>query len=291
MGLPSDIAPSLFANQNVDVEILPIGPHGFRKSSFYDHLGGSVVNQLMARVRHLLFKKDSDWLGVKLKVFLLEHPNISLAFVYITISGLGLISDFLLFREFDVNIFEYSEISDFVGSAVKLRPDTIFASLFTIAFFVIMRLITNWIMKLNWRSLRIFLLFFTWPGLIRKEIYIVLIIFVFWELYSGAARIKAHDKVYFEETIMKITTKSGYPKTIDIIPIGSIGSFIFGIEYSERIKEARTSRDILSTKVVPIAVHTSDIAGIKYSEIAVKKIALRAELLTTLESSKRALGD
>lgn len=243
--------------------------------------GGSMA-QLADRLRSILFEDRPDWFGAKVRGLLLEHPTIGLTLLYIFASGIGLLFEFLLYLRFGVNILDYSETSDFVWSALK-RPQPAVASVLAIVALVCLRLLSKRVVGLGWRPLRISLLIITWPWLLRKEILFALLALVLLSMYSGGAHFKAHDKTFFEDTIVTVTTRSSKPEMIEMVPIGSVGSFLFGIRYTTALREARSSENSGSVDVDVLAVHASNVATIQYSQVAVTKIPNRDETLSRLE--------
>lgn len=241
------------------------------------------MRQLVGWLQQSLFEDKPDWFGARLQIFLLEHPNIGLALIYLFATGIGLLFEFLLFLQFGVNILDYAETSDFVWSAVK-RPQPAIGSLLAVLFLIGSRALAKSALHLSWWPLRLFLIAFTWPGLLRREILTVLLIPILLAMYSGGARFKAHDKTYFEDTIITVTTRSEDAKIVEMIPIGSVGDFFFGIHYSNGLKEARSSQSTVSTDVIATAVHNSNIQKIEYTRVPIKKIPQRDETLKKWEN-------
>ena len=51
--------------------------------------------------------------------FLRQHPGLVVSLIYLTVSLIGLLFSYSLFREFGINIFLYAEISDFLLAALR----------------------------------------------------------------------------------------------------------------------------------------------------------------------------
>jgi hypothetical protein len=63
-------------------------------------------------------QKDTDW--SKVKEVALDNPTFFLSLLYLYATGIGLVYSATLYGRFGLNIFDYSEISDFLLAAFKV---------------------------------------------------------------------------------------------------------------------------------------------------------------------------
>ena len=63
-------------------------------------------------------QKDTAWSKVKEVAF--DNPTLFLSLLYVYAAGIGLVYSATLYRRFGLNIFDYSEISDFLLAAFKV---------------------------------------------------------------------------------------------------------------------------------------------------------------------------
>ena len=132
----------------------------------------------MNGIMQLLFQDKPDWVGPRIVAYMAKNPTLLLTASYLLVSGLGLLYEFVLFSEFGINVLDYSDPADFILAAFK-RPQALLSSLIIVATIVIYRAIANYARKRKSKALRIFLLFFSWIGLLRREILIPLGLFYF----------------------------------------------------------------------------------------------------------------
>jgi hypothetical protein len=73
-------------------------------------------------------------LGVWKKVgqFFVANPTLILSLLYALLTGVGILSSWSLYKEFEINIFDYAEIGDFLVAAFK-SP----GALFNLAYFLV----------------------------------------------------------------------------------------------------------------------------------------------------------
>jgi hypothetical protein len=64
-------------------------------------------------------EEDNSWWGNKVKEFFLENPTLVLSLLYLYVTALGIFYSAALYTRFGINIFDYSEISDFLLAALK----------------------------------------------------------------------------------------------------------------------------------------------------------------------------
>src|SRR3712207_3713565 len=66
-------------------------------------------------------EKENTWNNRwdKIKGIFLDHPTLALTFLYLYLTAIGMLYSAVLYRSFGINIFDYSEIADFLFAALK----------------------------------------------------------------------------------------------------------------------------------------------------------------------------
>jgi hypothetical protein len=64
-------------------------------------------------------KSNQDPSGAKVREFLRDNPTLVLSLLYLYATGIGIVYSFGLYSSFGFNIFDYSEITDFLLAALK----------------------------------------------------------------------------------------------------------------------------------------------------------------------------
>lgn len=167
---------------------------------------------------------------------MIANPTLFVTLMYLFVSGLGLIYEFILFSAFGVNILDYSEAADFFLAAFK-HPEALLSSFAIAGTFVFYRFLANFARQRKNAVVRGLLYFWVWIGLFRREILIPLGIFYFLFFYAIAAEAEASRIVFNSQDAVKVFTRFGDNKEIQIIPIGTTEKFIFGVRKSDQLGE------------------------------------------------------
>ena len=223
----------------------------------------------MDRIKQLLFEDKQDWIGPKVWAYLTANPTFLLTTLYLCISGLGLVYEYVLFGKFGINVLDYSEAADFFLAAFK-RPEAFLSSIAIVGSLIFYRVVANFARRQRNVALRIILLFISWPGLFRREILAPLgaIYFVF--VYVSLAEIEARSLVFSSDTIATIGSRFGAPQKARIIPIGATERFIFGVQYSDELIRLRQTDGRVDIAPLIIAIPFTNIVGIRYQNTTIK---------------------
>lgn len=204
-----------------------------------------------------------DWIGSKVWAYLVANPAFLLTTLYVIVSGLGLLYEYVLFSKFGVNILDYSEAADFFLAAFK-HPDIFLLSFIISGSFLFYRVLANFASQQNNIYLRIFLLLFCWLGLFRREVLLPLGVVYFFYFYVVLVGLEAQNLLHISNTIVKISSESDKQQKIRLIPIGTTEKFIFGIPFSDEISRMR-QRSCFEETAPPItAIPFTKIVRIEY---------------------------
>ena len=66
----------------------------------------------------------------KIKGYLLDNPTLALSLLYLYVTAVGMLYSMVLYLHFEINVFEYSEITDFLLAAFK-NPRALVIAAFT----------------------------------------------------------------------------------------------------------------------------------------------------------------
>lgn len=215
----------------------------------------------MVRVKKLLFEDNEDWVGLKMWAYLKKNPTFLLTCLYLSVSGLGLLYEYILFREFDINILDYSEAADFFLAAFK-RPDAFVASMAIVLTLVFYRVVANFARKQPNLYIRFLLLVMAFVGLFRREILVPLGAVYFLFFYVAAAKWEAQSLVFGSQAVATITTRFGTPKKSGLVLIGATERFVFGVQQSDQVNGPHER----GTEVKPmiVAIPFTNIINIEY---------------------------
>ena|SRR5215204_563364 len=92
--------------------------------------------------------------GDKTNGFVSDNPTLVLTLLYLYVTGIGMLYSALLYRRFGINIFDYSEIADFLLAAFK-NPIALLVVVVQVALFLIARVVAGiWMAWIRTRSER-----------------------------------------------------------------------------------------------------------------------------------------
>jgi hypothetical protein len=171
---------------------------------------------------------------------------------------LGLLFEVVLFRQFEIDILDYSEAADFFLAAFK-RPEALFSSLGILGTIFFYRLVARFAQARRNKALRYALLFVSWIGLFRREILIPLAIFYFLYAYAFTAQREAERIVFDSSAVVTISTKTTGLSELRVIPIGATEKVLFGVEPTSVAEASGADRQ---TEVRP------RVWGVPFTEIA-----------------------
>lgn len=217
----------------------------------------------MMRWKEYLFEDKPDWVGPKLARFLLDNPAILLTTTYVLISGLGLLYQYTLFDYFGVNVIDYAKSEDLFLVAFK-NPSALFSGAGIALSMVFYKFVATYAKQRKNRFLRIILLTISWIGLLRREILIPIGIFYFVSMYAYTAEFEGGRLINTSDDVVSVILKSN-SQAFSLLPIGSTGSFLFGIELDTRLKTARQEGHHSTLNPVIRAIPFSEIARLDYS--------------------------
>lgn len=215
----------------------------------------------MAHWKELLFEDKSDWIGPKIMRFLLDKPAILLTATYVLTSGLGLLYQYVLFASFGINVIDYAKSEDLFLAAFK-NPNAMLSGLGIGASMVFYRFVARYAKQRQSRIVRFALLWFSWIGLLRREILIPLGMFYFLFFYASAAELEGRRIVELSNDVVNVVIKTN-SAAFSLLPIGSTGNFLFGVEFNDELKIAR--QRISSLKPVIRAIPFSEIVRLDYN--------------------------
>lgn len=226
----------------------------------------------MDRIKQLLFEEKPDWIGSKIRAFLLDKPAFLLTLLYICISGFGLLFEVVLFSTYRIDVLDYSETADFFLAAFK-RPRAFLALSALIALFVSYWTFAKYVKRMKRDWIRSLLFVFVWIGLLRREIIMPIAAISFVIIYWNAAYYEAHRLVFREDTIVTITTRFNEAQEFRLIPVGATEKFLFGIEYTTKLAAKR--KDVKPKDAMPIlhAIPFSNITRITYKEATLSRLS------------------
>lgn len=216
----------------------------------------------MANWEDFLFRDKPDWVGPKIVQYLLGNPAILLTATYVLISGLGLLYQYILFDSFGVSVIDYAKPEDLFLAAFK-NPSAMFSGAVIGASMVFYRHLAKYAQKReNW-LVRSVLLMISWIGLLRREVLIPIGICYFIFMYAHAAELEGNRLINASNNVVGVTSKSD-PKKFELLPIGSTGGFLFGVELDDQLKKAKQTERHSSLKPVIRAIPFSEIARLDY---------------------------
>lgn len=217
----------------------------------------------MVQIRRIFFEDKADWIGPKVAEYFLKNPTLLLTSLYLLISSTGLVYEYILFSEFDINVLDYSEAADFFLAAFK-RPEAFLTSIGIVATLVVYRRVAIFARKLQNTAVRIFLLFFFWLGLFRREILIPIGIAYFFSLYVLSAQTDSNRIVFRSENQAKISTRYGSPNEFHISIVGTTEKFLFGVIISDELSQKRKTTGEVNFEPLVIAIPYTNICRIEY---------------------------
>lgn len=218
----------------------------------------------MKRWHKLLFEDKPDWIGPKVLRFMLDNPAVPLTSLYVLLSGLGLLYQYVLFASFGINVIDYAESEDLFLAAFK-KPSAILQGTVIAASLVMYRLIARYARQRKNALVRRMLFFFSFVGVFRPEILIPLGTFYFLQFYVLAAHLEGQRLVERSDEVVNIVTKSGEHSPFLLLAIGSTESFLFGVELNDELRSARQSEVGVLIKPTVRAIPFSEIARLDYN--------------------------
>ena len=222
----------------------------------------------MDRIKKLLFEDKQDWIGPKVWAYLMGNPTFLVTSLYLCISSLGLLYEYALFDEFEINILDYSEAADFFLAAFK-RPQAFLNSIMIVSTLVVYRIVANFARKQRSTIIRVLLLSFSFVGLFRREILVPIGVVYFLLFYIIAAEREAQRLVLQPETTATISYRFGASKKATVVPIGTTERFIFGVQYSDELNRSQDDK----AKITPliVAIPFTNIARIEYQNLTFER--------------------
>lgn len=183
-------------------------------------------------IMKLLFEDKEEWIGPRVWDYLVANPTFLLTILFLCISGLGLLYEYVLFAGFGINVLDYSEAADFFLAAFK-RSEAFLTGIGVAGSFVFYRVGANLARKQRNVLLRGILLSVCFLGAFRREILVPLGVIYFVGLFVIFADEESRRLVRSPDSIATISSRFGTPKKFQVILIGTTERFIFGVPYSE----------------------------------------------------------
>ena len=223
----------------------------------------SIPSSMMARINAVLFQDNPHRISPKLVAFLIANPTLLLTGLYVCVSGLGLLFEIVLFKQFGIEILDYSEAADFFLAAFK-RTTAVASLVLVLSTIYVFRLFArlgglDTPTKLGRYILRLF----SKIGSLRRDILVPFSILYFLSAYATLARFEAIRITDDSSAVITISTKTVGFSELRVIPIGATGKVLFGIE---PMSEERPSSADRQAEVRPRVwgVPFTDIARIQY---------------------------
>ncbi len=183
-------------------------------------------------IMKLLFEDKEEWIGPRVWDYLAANPTFLLTILFLCISGLGLLYEYVLFAEFGINVLDYSEAADFFLAAFK-RSEAFLTGMVAAGSFLLYRVGANFARKRRSVLLRSILLSICFLGTFRREILVPLGVIYFVVLFAFSAIVESRKLVRSPDSIATISSRFGTPEKFRVILIGTTERFIFGVPYSE----------------------------------------------------------
>jgi hypothetical protein len=79
----------------------------------------------------------------KVKEFFRDNPTLVLTLMYVDLTGIGILYSFVFYGQFEINIFDFAEIGDFLLAAFKAPAVTFFVLLVQVLVVVLFTLIVR----------------------------------------------------------------------------------------------------------------------------------------------------
>jgi len=217
-----------------------------------------------------MISDETDWAGPKVTHYLFNNPTVFITFVYILISGLGLIYEMVYFSVFKINILDYSEPADFFLAAFK-RPGALLAGSGLVISLVIYKVMADYARHHKNLYIKFLILAFSFIGLLRKEVLIPFGLLYFVLLFAFAAENEAHRLVHGSgtDTAVKISTRFGDTHDHNLIPIGATEKFFFGIRVTDVFRNELAAKGEVSPEVT--AIPFGNIVSTTYNPVTFKK--------------------
>ncbi len=160
---------------------------------------------------------------------LMEHPAFFLSGIYFVASSIGLVYSWAFFRKFNINVFRYADVSDFILASLK-EPITWFLTILAIVLVTLDNAMSHRTQRRNPGRL------FRWYGSERyRQInYLgsVVLIIVFLLTYAS---VKERDIRDGEGEIVSVYLTDASPAK-QLVLLGTTGRFVFLFDHvSERV--------------------------------------------------------
>jgi hypothetical protein len=176
---------------------------------------------------------------------LLEHPGILVSGLYFVASVVGLVYSWAFFRSFEINVFHYAEISDFLLASLK-EPFTWVVAIFALAMTLYDNAMSRRVQAGNpWRLFR-------WYGTERYRLsnYLGLVVVIVFFLITYAEMQGKDIRDGEGETVSVFLTDGSPPK--HLMMLGTTGKFIFLYDHVAERVDIHPHESILTiTKSTP----------------------------------------
>lgn len=229
------------------------------------------MGESIQRLKSFLFKAESDLKEGEVLSFFLQNPALVLSLSYLFISGLGLLYETFHFRQFGINILDYSEASDFFLMALK-RPEVILLLLLTVVLFASTRYVVKTSQKIENKFLRNILVFIFSFGLLRKEIQIFLGIIYFIVLYVVVAMVEARVALLHANDAATVAIKADVLVEEKVIPLGATEKFLFGLVVNDELIEFRKQKKNGTLRPHVLAIPFSNISTVRFASSELSRI-------------------
>lgn len=176
---------------------------------------------------------------------LMEHPAFFLSGIYFVASSIGLVYSWAFLRKFNINVFRYADVSDFILASLK-EPFTWFLTLLAVVLIMLDNAVSHRVQRRNPDRL------FRWYGSARyRQVnYLGSVVVIIFFLLTYAS-VKEKDIRDGEGEIVSVYLTDASPAR-QLVLLGTTGRFVFLFDHVAERVDIHPQENILTiTKSSP----------------------------------------